>query len=105
MSKYGLCSRTEAARWIVQGRVSLDDRIVRDPETPVVLAYQRVAVDGRPIAGVERCYVMLNKPRGLVTTASDERGRDTVYQCLDGAGLPWVAPVGRLDKASEACCC
>ena len=44
---------------------------------------------------------MLNKPRGLVTTTSDERGRDTVYRCFDGAGLPWLAPVGRLDKASE----
>ena len=44
---------------------------------------------------------MLNKPRGLVTTAQDERGRDTVYRCLDGAGLPWLAPVGRLDKTSE----
>jgi 23S rRNA pseudouridine2605 synthase len=44
---------------------------------------------------------MLNKPRGLVTSAADERGRSTVYQCLEGAGLPWLAPVGRLDKASE----
>ena len=44
---------------------------------------------------------MLNKPRGLVTTARDERGRATVYDCLAGTGLPWLAPVGRLDKASE----
>ena len=44
---------------------------------------------------------MLNKPRGLVTTAADEQGRATVYRCFDGAGLPWLAPVGRLDKASE----
>jgi 23S rRNA pseudouridine2605 synthase len=44
---------------------------------------------------------MLNKPRGYVTTARDERGRDTVYTLLAGAGLPWIAPVGRLDKASE----
>jgi 23S rRNA pseudouridine2605 synthase len=44
---------------------------------------------------------MLNKPRGLVTTAADPQGRDTVYRCFDGAGLPWLAPVGRLDKASE----
>jgi 23S rRNA pseudouridine2605 synthase len=43
---------------------------------------------------------MLNKPRGLVTSAADEQGRGTVYRCLD-AGLPWVGPVGRLDKASE----
>jgi 23S rRNA pseudouridine2605 synthase len=44
---------------------------------------------------------MLNKPRGLVTTVSDEQERETVYQCFEGAGLPWLAPVGRLDKASE----
>lgn len=101
LSKRGLCSRTEAARWIEQGRVSVEGRIVRDPDTPVALSQQHIAVDGRPLVAVERCYVMLNKPRGLVTTVSDERGRDTVYRCLDGAGLPWVAPVGRLDKASE----
>src|SRR5690606_2624677 len=46
-------------------------------------------------------HLLLNKPRGLVTTTSDEHGRDTVYRCFDGAGLPWIAPVGRLDKASE----
>jgi 23S rRNA pseudouridine2605 synthase len=44
---------------------------------------------------------MLNKPRGLVTTAADEQGRDTVYRCFHGAELPHLAPVGRLDKASE----
>jgi 23S rRNA pseudouridine2605 synthase len=49
----------------------------------------------------ERLYLMLNKPRGLVTTARDEQGRDTVYRCFEGAGLPWIAPVGRLDRASE----
>ena len=48
-----------------------------------------------------RIIIMLNKPRGLLTTAHDEQGRDTVYRCLQGAGLPWLAPVGRLDKASE----
>ncbi len=47
-----------------------------------------------------RLYLMLNKPRGTVTTASDEKGRETVYAFLNAA-LPWVAPVGRLDKASE----
>ena len=44
---------------------------------------------------------MLNKPRGLVTTAQDEQARDTVYRCFEGLDLPWLAPVGRLDKASE----
>ncbi|MEE7561060.1 rRNA pseudouridine synthase, partial [Xanthomonas sp. Kuri4-2] len=101
LSKLGVCSRSEAARWIMAGRVSVDRRIVRDPEFPIHGERACIAVDGQPLAGRERVYVMLNKPRGLVTTVSDEQGRDTVYRCLDGAGLPWLAPVGRLDKASE----
>ncbi len=101
LSKQGLCSRTEAARWIADGRVSVDGRIVRDPEFPIVRDRHRVVVDGRELDQAPRVYLMLNKPRGLVTTVQDERGRDTVYRCFDGAGLPWLAPVGRLDKASE----
>lgn len=101
MSKHGLCSRTQAAQWIADGRVAVDGRVIRDPEHPVVRGRQRIEVDGRDLDHASRLYLMLNKPRGLVTTASDERGRDTVYRCFDGAGLPWFAPVGRLDKASE----
>nr|WP_233264187.1 pseudouridine synthase [Lysobacter panacisoli] len=101
LSKQGLCSRTEAARWIEAGRVEVDGRIVRDPEFPIVQGRQRVRVDGRELDAAPRLYLMLNKPRGLVTTTQDERGRDTVYRCFDGSGLPWIAPVGRLDKASE----
>ena len=100
LSKLGVCSRSEAARRVLAGRVAVNGRIVRDPEHPVVRDRDRLSVDGQPV-GVERRYLMLNKPRGLVTTAHDERGRDTIYRCLDGAGLPWLAPVGRLDKASE----
>ena len=102
LSKQGLCSRTEAARWIQGGRVEVDGRVVRDPEFPIRSdGAQRIVVDGRPIDDAPRLYVMLNKPRGLVTSTQDERGRDTVYRCFDSAGLPWIAPVGRLDKASE----
>ncbi|HEY5849529.1 MAG TPA: pseudouridine synthase [Lysobacter sp.] len=102
LSKQGLCSRSEAARWIQSGRVEVDGRVVRDPEFPIVQGgRQRVVVDGRELDQAPRIHLMLNKPRGLVTTTQDERGRDTVYRCLDGAGLPWLAPVGRLDKASE----
>jgi len=63
----------------------------------------QIAVDGRAIRPAARVYLMMNKPRGLVTTASDEKGRETVYSLLTtrGESLPWVAPVGRLDKASE----
>nr|WP_036167918.1 pseudouridine synthase [Lysobacter dokdonensis] len=102
LSKRGVCSRTQAAQWIRDGRVSVDGRIVRDPEFPTIAGRHRIAVDGRSIdAAPERRVIVLNKPRGLLTTASDEKGRDTVYRCFDGAGLPWLAPVGRLDKASE----
>ena len=97
-----MCSRTQAAEWIRAGRVAVDGRLVRDPEFPTVAGKHRIAVDGRDLdAAPERHYLVLNKPRGLVTTARDEQGRDTVYRCFDGAGLPWIAPVGRLDKASE----
>src|SRR5690606_21771807 len=91
---------SEAARWIVAGRVLVAGRIVRDPEFPTS-ATADVGLDGGPLAQVAPVYLMLNKPRGLVTSASDERGRDTVYRCFDGAGLPWISPVGRLDQASE----
>ena len=84
--------RPRHGRWPHRARSRVPDRAwTRD----------RIAVDGRALDDAARIYLMLNKPRGLVTTATDERGRDTVYRCFDGAGLPWLAPVGRLDKASE----
>src|SRR3984885_8398040 len=61
----------------------------------------RIDIDGQETAPARRIALMLNKPRGLVTTAKDERGRATVYTCFAGSALPWLAPVGRLDKASE----
>jgi 23S rRNA pseudouridine2605 synthase len=97
----GVCSRTEAAVWILAGRVQVDGRVVRDIEFPVLRDVNCIAVDGVELGKGQSRYLMLNKPRGLVTTAKDERGRDTVYRCFDGAGLGWIAPVGRLDKASE----
>jgi len=101
ISKAGLASRTQAAAWVREGRVSVGGYVVRDPEHPVRAGVDEVCVDGRPLGSEGRVYLALNKPRGLVTTARDEKGRDTVYRCFDGAGLPWVAPVGRLDQASE----
>jgi 23S rRNA pseudouridine2605 synthase len=101
LSKLGTCSRTQATHYAREGRVTVNGRVVRDPETPVDAERDRIALDGHEIRAAERVYLMLNKPRGYVTTASDERGRDTVYTLLDAAALPWLAPVGRLDKASE----
>lgn len=100
LSKLGYCSRSKASELIRASRVRLNGALRRDPETPVHLGKDRIEVDGQTVAAALKVYMMLNKPRGIVTTAADEKGRDTVYSLLD-EDLPWVAPVGRLDKASE----
>jgi 23S rRNA pseudouridine2605 synthase len=101
LSKLGACSRSQAEQWIRAGRVSLDGRVVRDPYHPTLIDQQQVAVDGQPVKSAECIHVAFNKPRGLVVSAADEQGRATVYTALAAAGLPWLGPVGRLDKASE----
>ena len=101
LSKLGHCSRTKAAELIRGGRVRLNGNVRRDPETPVCIEHDRVVVDGDDVEQRPRIYLMMNKQRGVVTTASDEKGRETVYALLNKEALPWVAPVGRLDKASE----
>jgi 23S rRNA pseudouridine2605 synthase len=83
------------------GRVSVNGRAIRDPEFPVAAGRDVVHVDGQAVQAAEGIYLMLNKPRGLVTTAADEQGRDTVFTCFAGANLPFLSPVGRLDQASE----
>jgi 23S rRNA pseudouridine2605 synthase len=100
LSKLGYCSRSEAAKLIRAGRVKLNGALRRDPETPVHAGKDCIEVDGKPLARTDKIYLLLNKPAGVVTTASDEQGRETVYAHLP-QNLPWIAPVGRLDKASE----
>jgi 23S rRNA pseudouridine2605 synthase len=101
LSKLGVCSRSQAEKAIREGRVSVDGRVVSDPERPADPERQRICLDGEAIAAAKRVYIALNKPRGIVVSAADERGRETVYELLANAGLPWLGPVGRLDKASE----
>lgn len=81
----------------------VDGRIIRDPEFPTIAGVHRIFIDGRDLDAASATFrhLMLNKPRGLVTTARDEQGRDTIYRCFDGSDLGWIAPAGRLDKASE----
>lgn len=101
LSKLGVCSRSQAEKAIREGRVSVDGRIVRDPERATYSDHEQICLDGQAIAAAKRVYIVLNKPRGIVVSAADERGRDTVYELLADATLPWLGPVGRLDKASE----
>lgn len=101
LSKLGFCSRSQAWELIAAGRVRLNGAVARDPERRVAIGRDRIEVEGQAVQPAARVCLMLNKPRGLVTTAADEQGRATVFRCLEGKGLPFVSPVGRLDKASE----
>lgn len=101
LSKLGVCSRSQAEQAVRAGRVQVDDRRVLDPERPTDASRERIVLDGTPVGAAVRVYIALNKPRGVVVSAADERGRDTVYGLLENAGLPWLGPVGRLDRASE----
>jgi 23S rRNA pseudouridine2605 synthase len=101
LSKLGVCSRSQAERAVREGRVSVDGRVVLDPERPADPDRQRILLDGEAVSATKRVYLAINKPRGVVVSAADEQGRDTVYELLAASGLPWLGPVGRLDKASE----
>ena len=108
ISKRGFCSRSIAENLVREGRVSLRGKIVRDPDAP---AYENdeIAVDGTPVEAAQKFYFAMNKPRGIVTTASDEKGRKTVMdlfreqyaKLFPGKPVPHISPVGRLDAASE----
>ena len=98
LSKFGVCSRAEAARWIEAGRVRVDGEVVRWPQRRIQPRRQRVEVDGVPVADRRRHVVVaLHKPPGYLTTRTDPRGRPTVYDLLGEVGT-WVFPVGRLDR-------
>jgi len=101
LSKLGYCSRARAMKWIGAGLVRVNGRGERDASRRVDPVKDRIEVEGRIIPPLGKVYLMLNKPRGLVTTTADEKGRATVYACLQDSGFPWLAPLGRLDKASE----
>ncbi len=96
LSKAGLGSRTEARAWVSDGRVNVNGRIVRDPDHWVDLERDRVAFDGKPLARAERIYLLLNKPKGYLTTYRDPHGRPTIYDLLPDRDL-YLFPVGRLD--------
>jgi 23S rRNA pseudouridine2605 synthase len=101
LSKFGVCSRAEAARWIEAGRVSVDGAVARWPARRIDPRRHQVKVDGRPVGDdTERVVLALHKPAGYVTTRVEPAGRPTVYDLLGDVGS-WVFPVGRLDRDSS----
>lgn len=97
MSRHGLSSRTKAHDAILAGKVKVNGRIVRNSGHWVDLQTDTVHIDGKRVRQSRRIYLLYYKPKGIITSHGDRGGRKTVYDHL-GSELPWVAPVGRLDK-------
>ncbi len=100
LSKLGVMSRSETRQWIAQGQIKVNGRTVRDPMFKVVPEKAQITVGPKAASRAKACTIMVNKPRGIVTTKSDEKGRKTVYDLLP-AHLRHLHPVGRLDMASS----
>lgn len=100
LSKLGIASRTKARAWILEGRVRVNGVVRVDPGYGVSPEKARIEVDGARIEQAEPRVILLHKPRGVVTTASDEKGRRTVLELVAGVGAH-LSPVGRLDFATS----
>lgn len=108
ISKRGFCSRSKAEALVREGCVKLNGRLTRDPDAPA-RETDEITVNGLKVEATPKVYFMMNKPRGVVTTANDEKGRKTVMEVFaeqygkmfPGKNVPHISPVGRLDAASE----
>jgi 23S rRNA pseudouridine2605 synthase len=101
LSKFGVCSRKEAERWIADGRVAVDGRTVRWPQRRLDPRRAKVTVDGMRVGDdTERVVIALHKPPGYITSRTDPGGRATVYELVADVDR-WVFPVGRLDRDSS----
>jgi 23S rRNA pseudouridine2605 synthase len=100
LARAGLCSRRDAERWIAEGRVAVDGKVLTSPALTVTQESD-IRVDGKPVPAPEAARLWrYHKPAGLVTSHRDEKERPTVFQRLPPE-LPRVVSVGRLDLASE----
>jgi pseudouridine synthase len=96
LSKAGLGSRSEARRWVGEGRVKVNGRVAGDPDRWVDLERDRITVDDRPLEQAAQTYLLLYKPAGYLTTYRDPQGRKTIYDLLPDRDR-YLFPVGRLD--------
>jgi 23S rRNA pseudouridine2605 synthase len=100
LSKLGVASRSQARVLIEQGSVSVNGKVVTNPDQWLDLATAKILTDGAPVAAPQRTTIKFHKPAGVVTTRSDEHGRKTVYDVLP-AEWHHLMPVGRLDMDSS----
>ena len=97
LSLFGLASRTVAREAILAGRMKVNGRVVRDPDIWVSPGRDLFQLDGQRLKPARKRYLLLYKPKGVITSHGDPGGRETIYEYL-GEENKWVAPVGRLDK-------
>lgn len=100
ISKLGLHSRKVARELILAGKVQVDGRFIKDPEFKVVPEKIKLIIDDIQMQKAKTLYLMLNKPKGVVTTSQDEKGRKTIYSCLPEINQHLPA-VGRLDMMTS----
>ncbi len=100
LARAGVCSRRDAERMIAEGRVAVDGKVLSTPAFKVTPG-AKILVDGKPVAAPDRARLWrYHKPKGLVTTHRDEKGRPTVFEQLP-KDMPRVISIGRLDYNSE----
>jgi 16S rRNA U516 pseudouridylate synthase RsuA-like enzyme len=98
LAKAGIAARRKAASIIGAGRVKVNGKVASERGFRVDIAKDKVTLDGRVLSfGAAKCYYILNKPAGVVSTVKDERGRKKVTDYVRGKGVR-IYPVGRLDK-------
>lgn len=96
----GVASRTIARDLIKAGQIKIGQKTIRDPEFKVEIPIQNLLVNDQPVKKLQKVYYMMHKPKGVITTRSDEKGRKTIYDLLN-PDLPWIFPVGRLDRETS----
>ena len=100
LSKRGIASRGTSQEWIRAGRVRINGRVIRDPATWVLWPKDAVSIDDRPIQDSVKRFILFHKPKGVITTHSDEKGRKTIFDVLP-TDLGYLHAVGRLDQATS----
>jgi 23S rRNA pseudouridine2605 synthase len=100
LSKLGVASRGTSQEWVRAGRVQVNGRVVRDPATWVLWPKDAVLIDDQPIQDSVKRFFLFHKPKGVITTHSDEKGRKTIFDVMPSE-LGYLHAVGRLDQASS----
>lgn len=100
LSKLGVASRSTSQEWIRAGRVQVNGRVIREPATWVLWPKDALSVDDKPIQNSAKRFILFHKPKGVITTHSDEKDRKTIFDVLP-TDLGYLHAVGRLDQATS----